>query len=158
MFTTRHVSCHVQHVMCHLSCVTGHVFCFLFFYPLPIFGANWWRVCYQKGLTRLVSMLIQNVLFHNCNLQHFFFKHNCFLSCGPFKINYYHSCFKIKEGGWKYHIEYKGLDCVTSFLNRQQTYKCHLTIIALWQIYQAIAASWHQKFCCILRKEGYFGD
>ena len=59
----------------------------------------------------------------------------------------------FKDGGWNYHIQNKGLDCFTSFLNRQQRYRCQLTVIALWQAYQAIAASWHLHFCCMLRKE-----
>ena len=45
---TRHVSC----VMCHVSHVTCHIFFFFFF------GRNGeayrWRVCYQRGLPRLV--------------------------------------------------------------------------------------------------------
>ena len=55
----------------------------------------------------------------------------------------------LEGGGWKY----KGLGCFTSFLNRQQTYRCHLTVIASWQAYSARAAHWHLYFCCIHRKE-----
>ena len=36
------VTCHVSHVTCHVSCVTQSV------------GASRWRVCYQRGLPRLV--------------------------------------------------------------------------------------------------------
>ena len=35
----------------------------------------------------------------------------------------------------------------------QQTYRCHLTVIASWQAYSARAASWHLYFCCIQRKD-----
>ena len=38
---------------------------------------------------------------------------------------------KYKEGGWKYHNNYKGQDCFSSFLRMQQTYRCHLTVISL---------------------------
>ena len=71
----------------------------------------------------------------------------------PIKGELYLMLHSAKEGGWKYHNRYKGLDCLTSFLNRQQSYRCNLTVIASWQAYQAIAASWHLYFCCILRKE-----
>ena len=43
-----------------------------------------------------------------------------------------------KGGGWKYYIKYKGQGCVTSFLNRQQTYRCHLTVISLYACHKAI--------------------
>ena len=33
------------------------------------------------------------------------------------------------------------------------TYRCNLTVMASWQAYQAIAASWHQHLGFILRKE-----
>ena len=62
-----HVPCHVSHVTCHLSRVTcplSHV-SFLFYFFLfkkknilkkiwQSCGASWWRVCYQRGLPRLV--------------------------------------------------------------------------------------------------------
>ena len=45
------VTCHVSRVTCHMSCVTCHFFS-------SFFGqsgeAYWWRVCYQRGLPRLV--------------------------------------------------------------------------------------------------------
>ena len=67
-----HVTCHMSRVMCHVSRVTCHVsrvtchvssvtFFFLFFfflYPKKNYlrgGASQWRVCYQRGLPRLVS-------------------------------------------------------------------------------------------------------
>ena len=55
---TCHVSgdtCHVSHVTCHMS--PSHVMCHIFIY-LFIFGqsgeASQGRVCYQRGLPRLV--------------------------------------------------------------------------------------------------------
>ena len=54
--TTRHMShvaCHVSHVICHVSritCPMSHVF---FFYG-QTGEAYRWRVCYQRGLPRLV--------------------------------------------------------------------------------------------------------
>ena len=44
-----HVTCHVSHVTCHMSNIYIYIF----------FGQNSeayrWRVCYQRGLPRLVS-------------------------------------------------------------------------------------------------------
>ena len=61
---------------------------------------------------------------------------------------------KLTQGwGWKYHIKYKGQDCCTSFLRMQQAYMCHLTVIALWQAYEAMTVSGHLYVRCILRKE-----
>ena len=68
-------------------------------------------------------------------------------STGQFLIPY------IQLFNWKYHIKYKEVDCFTSFVSRQQTYRCHLTVIASLQAYQATAVSWHMYICCILRKE-----
>ena len=45
------VTCHISRVTCHVSGVTCHFFLFLF---LQSGGASWWRVCYQRGLLRLV--------------------------------------------------------------------------------------------------------
>ena len=54
--------CHVSCVTCHVSGVRCHVsyvkcpflfLLFLFFYGQSV-GASWWRVCYQRGLPRLV--------------------------------------------------------------------------------------------------------
>ena len=53
------VMCHMSHVTCHVSRVTCHmssVFLFFLFF-LQSGGAIWWRVCYQQGLTRLVSFI-----------------------------------------------------------------------------------------------------
>ena len=67
-----HVTCHVPHVTCHVSHVTCQEICFLHFNILFLFyffssssffyvkkirqsgGASRWRVCYQRGLPRLV--------------------------------------------------------------------------------------------------------
>ena len=35
----------------------------------------------------------------------------------------------------------------------QQTYRCHLTVIASWQGYKAKTVSRHPHVCCILKKE-----
>ena len=47
--------CHMSHVTCHVSHVTCHMY---FFYFLFFFGqsgeASQGRVCYQRGLPRLV--------------------------------------------------------------------------------------------------------
>ena len=62
--------CHVSHVTCHVSRVTcqmsGVFFFFYIFYYIYINlfykknlqsdGASWWRVCYQRGLPRLVYL------------------------------------------------------------------------------------------------------
>ena len=83
MFTpqTCHMSCvicHVSRVTCHVSPVTCHmshvkkknyiliyIYIYIFFYLRKKFGqsvgASRWRVCYQRGLPRLVS---QNVPQH----------------------------------------------------------------------------------------------
>ena len=54
-------TCHVSCVMCHVSCVrcqVSHVMChawhFFFFFFRQSGGASRWRVCYQRGLPRLV--------------------------------------------------------------------------------------------------------
>ena len=55
------VTCHMSHVMCHMSCVTCQVSSVtIFFLFWQSAGASRWRVCYQRGLPRLVSMLIQS--------------------------------------------------------------------------------------------------
>ena len=41
----------MSHVTCHMS----HVIFFFFFFFGQIGEAYWWRVCYQRGLPRLVS-------------------------------------------------------------------------------------------------------
>ena len=46
-FYVSHVKCHVSHVMCYMSII-------IFF--LQSDEAYWWRVCYQRGLPRLVVM------------------------------------------------------------------------------------------------------
>ena len=67
MFIPHYVSCvmcHMSHVMCHLSPVTCHMstkkkFKTFFVIPKKIWqrgGASQWRVCYQRGLPRLVSV------------------------------------------------------------------------------------------------------
>ena len=47
------VRCHVSRVTCHVSRVMCHIF--IFFYMFLQRGEiSWWRVCYQRGLPRLV--------------------------------------------------------------------------------------------------------
>ena len=51
--------CHLSHVTCHMSHVTCHVSHVTFFLLLfsGLFGEAYrWRVCYQRGLPRLVSI------------------------------------------------------------------------------------------------------
>ena len=77
MFTPHYVlcvTCHVSHVTCHMSRVTCHVshvkntFFYNFFkkknYTTKNIGqsggASRWRVCYQRGLPRLVWEVITN--------------------------------------------------------------------------------------------------
>ena len=48
------VTCHVSHVMCHMN------FFFNFFFFLRSGEATRWRVCYQRGLPRLISIECQN--------------------------------------------------------------------------------------------------
>jgi hypothetical protein len=45
------VTCHMSNIMCHMSRVTCHFF--------NSGEAYWWRVCYQRGLPRLVFRHIQ---------------------------------------------------------------------------------------------------
>ena len=55
--TTCHMSrvmCPVSHVMCHVLHVLCHVSFFLFFFFRQSGEAYQWRVCYQRGLPRLV--------------------------------------------------------------------------------------------------------
>ena len=51
-----HVTCDVSRV----TCLVSHVFFLLVFFLLLFFGQSgedyWWRVCYQRGLPRLVHM------------------------------------------------------------------------------------------------------
>ena len=61
MFTSQNVSCvmcHLSHVTCHVSHVTCHIlFFYFYFYFLWQSGkVYWWRVCYQRGLPRLVIL------------------------------------------------------------------------------------------------------
>ena len=59
------VTCHVSHVTCHVSCVTCHLYhvtCHFFSITKKIGqcgGASRWKVCYQRGLPRLVQKLEQ---------------------------------------------------------------------------------------------------
>ena len=69
------VTCHVSHVICHMSCVTCHmarvtchvscVTCHIILLLLLLIiclqsgGASRGRVCYQRGLPRLVSTLVE---------------------------------------------------------------------------------------------------
>ena len=67
------VTCHVSRVMCHVSPVTCKKF-LLFSYikkerlpPEKIGqsgGASRWRVCYQRGLPRLVLKMFRELLPH----------------------------------------------------------------------------------------------
>ena len=57
MFTPHHVShvtCDVSQVRYHVSGVTCHIFFLFFYFFLQIGWASLWRVCYQRGLPRLV--------------------------------------------------------------------------------------------------------
>ena len=51
------VSCQVSGVRCQVSGVTCHFFLFLYFF-WQIGGASRWRVCYQRGLPRLVLIIV----------------------------------------------------------------------------------------------------
>ena len=62
------VTCHMSHVTCHMSPVTcqKNIFLhFLQFFYLKKVGkigeASRWRVCYQRGLPRLVSHIIHDI-------------------------------------------------------------------------------------------------
>ena len=50
------VTCHMSHVACHISKKIYSYFLFVFLYSFfrQGGGASWWRVCYQRGLPRLV--------------------------------------------------------------------------------------------------------
>ena len=71
--TTRHMSsiaCQMSLVKCHVPCVTRHVLqvtylvssvnIFYFFFFGQSIRACRWRVCYQRGLPRLVSLAINH--------------------------------------------------------------------------------------------------
>ena len=49
-----HVRCHLSHVRCQVPGVTCHVSVFFVFFWGKSGGASRWRVCYQRGLPRLV--------------------------------------------------------------------------------------------------------
>ena len=49
------VTCHMSHVMCHMSRVTCKIFFLLIFFGQSGESSRW-RVCYQRGLPRLVSI------------------------------------------------------------------------------------------------------
>ena len=75
-----HVTCHMSRVMCHVSRVTchvSHVFIFLFLIFLGQSGEAYpWRVCYQRGLPRLVYFITVRAISKGkspstCQLQSF---------------------------------------------------------------------------------------
>ena len=58
-----HVTCHMSRVTCHVSrvtCQVSHVRCQMFFFFGQNGRASRWRVCYQRGLPRLVNWLIHS--------------------------------------------------------------------------------------------------
>ena len=67
-----HVMCHVSHVMCQI------VTFFVYFPPKQSGEAYWSRVCYQRGLPRLVNIKVLFVdarlaesTMHTTNLVHY---------------------------------------------------------------------------------------
>ena len=57
------VTCYMSCVMCHMSCVTGHMSTKKFEKVQKGFfgqsdGASGWRVCYQRGLPRVVFFIL----------------------------------------------------------------------------------------------------
>ena len=50
-----HVTCHVSHVTCHILRVICPIFCIFLFFGQSS-RASWLRVCYQRGLPRLVFL------------------------------------------------------------------------------------------------------
>ena len=74
MFTPHHVShvrCHMSHVTCQVSGVTCQVspvryhILFFYFFSGQSGEASWWRVCYQRGLPRLVHRAEQHQLCYS---------------------------------------------------------------------------------------------
>ena len=60
------VICHVSHVTCHISrvmCHVSHVTFFFFLFSGQFSEAYRWRVCYQRGLPRLVYFTY-NSIYH----------------------------------------------------------------------------------------------
>ena len=57
------VTCHMSRVTCHVSHVTCHVSHFFYFFFLQSGEASQGRVCYQRGLPRLVSCLYQDYAY-----------------------------------------------------------------------------------------------
>ena len=82
------VTCHVSHVTCHLSTVTCHMshvkkkllhvliylYIYIYFFNVKKIGqsggASRWRVCYQRGLPRLVYYRLQYQLYVCLNVGH----------------------------------------------------------------------------------------
>ena len=56
---SRHMSRHMSRVTCHVSRVTCHIFFSFFFRQSG--EAYRWRVCYQRGLPRLVLVESKNI-------------------------------------------------------------------------------------------------
>ena len=54
-------TCHMPRIRCHMSCVICHVSCAIFFWQFG--GASHCRVCYQRGLPRLVLSYLNNKEF-----------------------------------------------------------------------------------------------
>ena len=57
-----HVRCHVSGVTCQVSCVTFSFFLFFLLLFEGSGGTSCWRVCYQRGLPRLVFNDLRNIL------------------------------------------------------------------------------------------------
>ena len=57
MFHMSHVTCHMSRVICHMNFFGG---------VGQSGGANWWRLCYERGLPRLVLNTVDyNIIEYN---------------------------------------------------------------------------------------------
>ena len=65
------VTCYVSNFMCHISCVMYHLYIYIYIYFClkncgPIGEVSRWRVCYQRGLPRLVNSLSHDLPPESC--------------------------------------------------------------------------------------------
>ena len=65
---TCHVSRHVSRQMSHVTCHVSHITIIIIFFFAQSGEAYRWRVCYQRGLPRLVSSVSEiDVKFQGLN-------------------------------------------------------------------------------------------
>ena len=97
-YQVSHVMCHMTHVTCHLSPVTCHMshvfFSFIFFGKSS--EASQGRVCYQRGLPRLVSTNSALCLYTWQTFYLVFPQYHCILSV-TLCVTWYKSLYFISD-------------------------------------------------------------